>query len=50
MSDTPDPLKDWEPTKPFVPDWLDTLVQAVCDHPVLVAIGVIMIALGFATL
>lgn len=50
MNDTPDPLKDLEPTKPFAPDWLDAVLQGMCDHPRLVALGVIAIALGAALL
>ncbi len=50
MKNTPDPLKDFEPTTPFAPDWLDDLIGFVCEHPVLITLGVIMVAVGAATL
>jgi len=48
--ETPDPLKDLEPTEPFVPRWLDVALQGMCDHPRIVALAVIAIALGAALL
>lgn len=50
MDNTPDPLKDLEPTEPFVPRWLDGMLQGMCDHPRIVALAVIAIALGVALL
>lgn len=48
--ETPDPLKDLEPTEPFVSGWLDDFIDFVCEHPVIITIGVVMVAVGAATL
>lgn len=43
MDKTPDPLKDWEPTEPFAPSWLDKLL----DVPPLAAATVIVAVIAF---
>lgn len=49
MSDTPDPMKDFEPTKPYAPAWVEVPIEFVCNHPALTAL-VVCVALLVAVL
>lgn len=50
MSDTPDPMKDFEPTEPYAPTWVEGPVEFVCAHPGLTATLVVCVALLVAVL